>query len=152
MNHPPYPYEILSFPSISIPLSSVSLSAHLYLPSPHFPSEVFPTILEYLPYGKNTGTAIRDYITHRYFCGFGYACLRVDIRGNGESEGLMFDEYLKEEQDDCLEVIEWIIHQKWSDGKVGMMGISWGGFNSLQVAYRRPDALKVKLINFLLYR
>lgn len=93
-----------------------------------------PAILEYLPYRKRDGTAVRDQLTHPYFAGHGYACLRVDMRGCGESDGLLADEYLQQEQDDAIEVIRWIIQQPWSSGKVGMMGISWGGFNGLQVA------------------
>ena len=99
-----------------------------------------PAILEYIPYRKRDGTAVRDELTHPYFAGHGYACVRVDMRGNGESDGLMFDEYLKQEQDDALEVIAWIAAQPWCSGKVGMIGISWGGFNGLQVAARRPPA------------
>ncbi len=101
-----------------------------------------PAILEYLPYRKRDGTAERDARTHPVYAGHGYACVRVDIRGNGESEGLMWDEYLRQEQDDALEVIAWIADQPWCDGNVGMMGISWGGFNALQVAARQPAALK----------
>ena len=67
-----------------------------------------PAILEYLPYRKRDGTAERDELTHPYFAGHGYACVRVDMRGNGESDGLMWDEYLKQEQDDALEVIDWL--------------------------------------------
>ncbi|MGX9080779.1 CocE/NonD family hydrolase, partial [Klebsiella pneumoniae] len=52
------------------------------------------------------------------------------------------DEYLLQEQDDALEVIDWLCQQPWCDGNLGMMGISWGGFNSLQVAARQPEALK----------
>jgi hypothetical protein len=101
-----------------------------------------PAILEYLPYRKNDGTAIRDRVLHEYFAGHGYACVRVDMRGSGDSDGLLLDEYLPQEQQDALEVIAWIASQPWCTGKVGMMGISWGGFNSLQVAAHRPPALK----------
>lgn len=101
-----------------------------------------PAIFEYLPYRKRDGTALRDELTYPYYAGHGYAGVRVDMRGNGESDGLMFDEYVKQEQDDALEVIAWIARQPWCDGNVGMMGISWGGFNGLQVAARRPAALK----------
>ena len=45
------------------------------------------------------------------------------------------------EQDDALELIAWIRRQPWCTGRVGMFGISWGGFNGLQVAYRQPDGL-----------
>ena len=101
-----------------------------------------PAILEYLPYRKRDGTAERDHLTHPYFAGHGYACIRVDMRGSGESDGLLDDEYLKQEQDDCLEVLAWIAAQPWCTGSIGMIGISWGGFNGLQVAARRPPALK----------
>jgi predicted acyl esterase len=79
---------------------------------------------------------------HPFFAGHGYAAVRVDIRGSGESEGVLRDEYLELEQDDALEVIAWIAGQPWCDGNVGMMGKSWGGFNGLQVAARRPPALR----------
>lgn len=117
------------------------LAARMWLPMDAEASPV-PAILEYLPYRKRDGTAVRDQLTHPYFAGHGYACLRVDMRGCGESDGDFVDEYLQQEQDDALEVIAWIAAQPWCSGKVGMMGISWGGFNSLQVAARQPEALK----------
>ena len=79
---------------------------------------------------------------HPYFAGHGYAAVRVDIRGSGELDGLLSDEYAQQEQDDALEVIAWLAAQPWCSGAIGMMGISWGGFNALQVAARRPPALK----------
>ena len=125
-----------------IPLNDgTRLAARIWLPLDATDRPV-PAILEYLPYRKRDGTAARDAHNHAYFAGHGYACVRVDIRGNGDSEGLMWDEYLQQEQDDALEVIAWIAAQPWCDGNVGMMGISWGGFNALQVAARRPPALK----------
>ena len=117
------------------------LAARIWLPEDAEQNRV-PAILEYIPYRKRDGTVVRDHLTHPYLAGHGYACVRVDMRGNGESDGLMWDEYLKQEQDDALEVIDWMAHQPWCTGKVGMMGISWGGFNALQVAARRPPALK----------
>ena len=101
-----------------------------------------PAILEYIPYRRRDGTRERDATTHPYFAGHGYACVRVDIRGTGDSDGVILDEYLKQEQDDAVEVIAWLAAQPWCSGKVGMIGISWGGFNGLQVAARRPPALK----------
>ena len=101
-----------------------------------------PAILEFLPYRKNDGTIIRDEITMPATAEQGYACVRVDIRGSGESEGLFDDEYSEQELSDAGQVIDWISRQSWCDGNVGMVGISWGGFNSLQLAYRQPPALK----------
>ena len=117
------------------------LAARIWLPADAEDDPV-PVILEYLPYRKRDGTAVRDELTHPYFAGHGYGCIRVDMRGNGDSDGLMWDEYLKQEQDDALEVIDWATQQTWCSGTVGMIGISWGGFNGLQVAARGPEALK----------
>ncbi|HUI89069.1 MAG TPA: CocE/NonD family hydrolase [Anaerolineales bacterium] len=117
------------------------LAARIWMPAEAAQHPV-PAILEYLPYRKDDGTAIRDRVLHEYFAGHGYVSVRVDMRGSGDSDGLLLDEYLPQEQQDALEVIAWIANQPWCTGKVGMMGISWGGFNSLQVAARRPPALK----------
>jgi uncharacterized protein len=137
-----FPRDIIELENVWIPMpDGCRLAARIWMPVDAETSPV-PTILEYLPYRKRDGTAERDALTHPYFAGYGYACVRVDMRGNGESEGLMFDEYAQQEQDDAVAVIEWLAAQPWSTGKVGMMGISWGGFNGLQVAARRPEALK----------
>jgi putative CocE/NonD family hydrolase len=116
------------------------LAARIWLPVDAEASPV-PGILEYLPYRKRDATSERDTLTHPHTAGHGYACVRVDMRGSGESDGLLWDEYLKQEQDDAVEVIAWIAAQPWCSGKVGMVGISWGGFNGLQIAMRRPPAL-----------
>jgi putative CocE/NonD family hydrolase len=101
-----------------------------------------PAILEYLPYRKRDFTARRDALNHHYFAGHGYAGVRVDLRGSGESDGVLTDEYLEQELADGEEVIDWLVNQPWCDGNVGMIGISWGGFNGLQIAARRPPGLK----------
>ncbi len=134
--------NVTELENIFIPLSDgCQLAARIWMPDDAAQNPV-PAILEYLPYRKRDGTLDRDEMTHPYFAAHGYACIRVDMRGNGESDGLMFDEYLKQEQDDALEVIDWITGQAWCSGQVGMIGISWGGFNGLQVAALRPPALK----------
>ena len=101
-----------------------------------------PAVLEYLPYRKGDATAIDDSVRHPYFAGHGYAGVRVDIRGSGDSEGVLPTSTSPQEQDDALEVLRWIAAQPWCTASIGMMGISWGGFNSLQVAARRPPELK----------
>ena len=117
------------------------LAARIWLPVDAADDPV-PAILEYIPYRKNDLTAQGDAIRHPYFAGHGYAAIRVDMRGSGDSDGLLLNEYLPQEQDDALEVLAWIAAQPWCTGAVGMIGISWGGFNSLQVAARRPPELK----------
>jgi uncharacterized protein len=117
------------------------LAARIWLPEDAEEDPV-PALLEYIPYRKNDGTAVEDSTRHPYFAGHGYASVRVDLRGSGDSDGILLDEYLLQEQDDALEVIAWLAAQPWCTGDVGMFGISWGGFNSLQVAARRPPELK----------
>ena len=137
-----FPRKIKEIANLWIPLSDgTKLAARLWLPTDAEKNPV-PALLEYLPYRKTDGTHERDALTHPYLAGHGYASIRVDMRGNGDSEGVMLDEYAKQEQDDALEVIDWLAKQKWCSGKVGMFGISWGGFNALQVAARQPPALK----------
>ena len=134
--------EIEEWPDLRIPLpDGCVLSARVWLPRDAGRDPV-PAILEYLPYRKRDGTVARDALTHPWFARRGYACLRVDMRGNGDSDGLMADEYSETELADAEAVIAWIAAQGWCSGAVGMMGISWGGFNALQVAARAPAPLK----------
>ncbi|MBT8409851.1 MAG: CocE/NonD family hydrolase [Alphaproteobacteria bacterium] len=137
-----FPHKVIETPDMEIRLSDgCRLSARVWMPQDAQQHPV-PAILEYLPYRKRDGTAVRDALTHPYFAGHGYACLRVDMRGNGDSEGVMEDEYTAQELADACEVISWIAEQDWCSGRVGMMGISWGGFNGLQVAALQPEPLK----------
>lgn len=117
----------------------VHLSARLWRPSADAP---VPAILEMIPYRKRDGTAVRDEAIHPCIAAHGYACLRVDLRGSGESEGILTDEYTAEELADACAVIAWAAAQPWCSGAVGMMGKSWGAFNALQVAALQPPALK----------
>src|SRR5215475_11009186 len=137
-----FPRSVRVIEHTLIPLKDgTTLAARIWLPDDAEQNPV-PAILEYLPYRKRDGAYERDALTHPYLAGHGYAGVRVDIRGCGESSGLLFDEYAKQEQDDGVEVIAWLAAQPWCSGVVGMMGISWGGFNGLQIAARRPPALK----------
>jgi len=136
-----FPRTIRHQEHLQIPVrDGIRLAARMWSPedAEHDP---VPAILEFIPYRKRDGTRQRDELHHPYFAGHGYACLRVDLRGSGDSEGVLVDEYLEQELTDGEDVIAWIAEQPWCDGSVGMMGISWGGFNGLQLAARRPPAL-----------
>lgn len=137
-----YPYVINENSDMAITLpDGCRLSARVWMPVNAHEKPV-PAILEFLPYRKRDGTAARDAMTHPYFAGHGYACLRVDMRGCGDSEGLFDDEYSAQEMQDAQDVIAWIAAQDWCTGSIGMMGISWGGFNGLQAASFAPEPLK----------
>jgi pimeloyl-ACP methyl ester carboxylesterase len=116
------------------------LAARIWLPEDAVERPV-PAILEYIPYRKNDATAARDAAMHPYFAEHGYAAVRVDTRGSGDSDGILRDEYLPQEQRDGLEVLRWLASQPWCTGRVGMMGKSWGGFNALQIAAHDPPEL-----------
>ncbi|CAN5535293.1 CocE/NonD family hydrolase [soil metagenome] len=137
-----FPHEIEVIEHLWIPLSDgTRLAARVWMPADARDNPI-PAILEYLPYRLTDGTNERDALQHPYFAGHGYASVRVDMRGSGNSTGIMYDEYLKQEQDDALEILAWLAAQPWCDGNVGIIGISWGGFNGLQIAARRPPELK----------
>ena len=136
------PHEVRQIDYVWIPLSDgARLAARVWLPV-DAEADPVPAILEAVPYRLSDGMVTRDVLIHPYYAGHGYACVRVDLRGSGESDGVLENEYAPQEQEDLLEVIAWIARQPWCSGGVGMTGISWGGFNSLQLAARRPPALK----------
>jgi uncharacterized protein len=137
-----YPRPIRLVENLWIPMADGNrLAAKMWLPVDAEQNPV-PAIIDYIPYRKRDGSVLADERTFPYFAGHGYACLRIDIRGTGDSDGLFEDEYVRQEQDDGVAAIEWIAAQGWCSGKVGMIGISWGGFSALQVAARRPEPLK----------
>ena len=120
----------------------VRLAADIYWPAGSDDASTYPVLLEYLPYRKDESRA-RNYALYSYFLDRGYVVARVDIRGTGNSEGKTIPyEYSEIELNDGEVVIDWLARQSWSSGNVGMFGISWGGFNSIQMAMRNPPALK----------
>lgn len=124
--------------TVWIPMSDgCRLAAKLWLPQDAEQAPV-PAILEYIPYRRRDHKAIRDQEIHAWFARHGYAGVRVDLRGSGDSEGILRDEYLQQELDDGLEILRWLAAQSWCSGKVGLFGLSWGGFNALQLAALRP--------------
>ncbi len=119
----------------------IRLSAKIWLPV-KAKNKPVPAILEFIPYRKRDAYALRDHQNHAWMASHGYACIRPDMRGHGDSEGIMLDEYSLREQEDSIEIIDWLAKQKWCSGKVGMMGLSWGGIASMQAAIKQPPALK----------
>ncbi len=136
------PRAVLEKEHVEIPMpDGTRLAARIWMPESAATQPV-PAILEYIPYRKNDKTLERDHARAPWLAAQNYAYVRVDLRGTGESEGLMEDEYTEIELQDGCDVIAWIADQTWCDGGVGIVGISWGGFNGLQIAAMRPPALK----------
>jgi putative CocE/NonD family hydrolase len=141
------PYATKEEQHVWIPVSDgTRLAARIWRPVSSDDTPV-PAVLEYIPYRRRDLTSVRDSVHHPYIAGHGYACVRVDIRGTGESEGVLRDEYLEVEQSDAEDVLAWLAEQPWCDGRTGMMGISWGAFAALQVAARRPPSLRAVVIS-----
>lgn len=139
---PAGPREVRAIENVWIPMpDGTRIAARLWLPADAEHDPV-PALVEYIPYRKRDNTRLGDERHHPYLASFGYACVRPDIRGAGDSEGPVQDEYIQQEQDDAVAIIAWLAKQPWCTGKVGMFGISWGGFSALQVAAQRPPALK----------
>ncbi len=135
---------VICTPHLWVPMPDGSqLGARLWLPENSGP---VPAILEYIPYRKDDYSALRDSTTIAHFAHQGYACIRVDMRGSGSSDGVLLDEYTDQEVDDGVAVIDWLVQQGWCDGNVGTIGISWGGITGMQLAQRAPEALKTIIV------
>ncbi|MDQ1040793.1 putative CocE/NonD family hydrolase [Streptomyces sp. V3I8] len=140
------PYATREEEDVRVPMpDGIQLSARVWRPTSS-ENEPVPAVLEYIPYRKRDLTSVRDSVHHPYIAGHGYACVRVDLRGTGDSEGVLRDEYLEQEQADAEAVLAWLADQPWCDGNTGMMGLSWGAFAALQVAARQPPSLRAVVI------
>ncbi|MEL7256960.1 MAG: CocE/NonD family hydrolase [Pseudomonadota bacterium] len=134
--------SIRSIEHIWIPMpDGTRLAARMWMPA-QIPSGGVPAIFEYIPYRKADMVRARDERNHPFLAENGYVSLRVDMRGSGDSDGVMCDMYTPEELADARHVIEWIAAQDWCNGRVGMFGTSWGGTASLQACIDAPDALR----------
>jgi uncharacterized protein len=137
-----FPHTVREIEHVDVPMpDGCRLGARIWLPEDAEMRPV-PAILEYIPYRKNDLCVPADRMNGTWLAGHGYAYVRLDLRGAGDSEGLLLDEYLPQELADGCDAIAWIASQPWCDGSVGMIGISWGGFNGLQIAALEPPALK----------
>ncbi len=116
------------------------LAANLYLPETDSP---VPALLEYTPYLKD-GRGGRGVVetAQRYFAQRGYACLTLDMRGFGASDGIPAPPFSAQEKEDGYDVLDWMASQPWCNGRTGMWGASYGGDTSLSVASLQPPSLK----------
>jgi uncharacterized protein len=138
---PPRPFRIIENEWITLK-DGTRLGARLWIPEAEKSGVGAPVVLEYLPYRKRDVTRKNGNATGEKLAKHGVAYARVDIRGSGDSDGLLRGEYTRQQQLDGAEVIAWLAVQPWSTGAVGMRGISWGGFNTFQIAALAPPQLK----------
>ncbi len=137
-----YPHDIRIVPGLRIKLSDGrTLSARLWLPVSADETPV-PAVVEYDPYRHRDASYPRDALIHPWFAGHGFASIRLQPAGSGDSTGPPMDEYVAREQDDCIEALAWIARQSWCSGRTGLFGLSWGANAALQIAARQPPSLK----------
>jgi uncharacterized protein len=138
-------HAVAALRDVRIPVSDgLELSANLWLPGPRRDGTgltALPAILEMIPYRKDDWRAASDESRGEWLAARGYAFCRLDVRGTGSSPGIALDEYTARETQDGYDAVEWLAAQPWSNGKVGMWGISYGGFTSIQVALLHPPHL-----------
>jgi putative CocE/NonD family hydrolase len=90
--------------------------------------------------GQNGG-AFRTFTVDKSLVQAGYSFVVVDVRGTGFSQG-KWDVFQRREQQDTLEVIDWASKQRFSNGKVGMTGMSYSAINQIYAANKNPAPLK----------
>ena len=132
----------------------VKIAVDLYLPDGLKPGQQIPTIMHQTRYWRSIeyrwlislfkdersrgiiGTYAARFLQH------GYAWVDVDVRGSGASFGTRPIAYSPEEIQDGAEIVNWIIAQPWSNGKVGAMGISYSGGAAEMLLVNQHPAVK----------
>ena len=108
----------------------VELSTDIYFPVAPGP---FPTVLSRTPYNNNGAGAAA---TGKWYAQRGYVFATQDVRGKYDSEGAYT--LYADEGDNGIDTLRWIAEQPWSDGKIGMIGGSYGGYVQIAPAVQRP--------------
>lgn len=125
---------------IAASIDGISLFAEVYLPDGEGP---WPTILHSTPYKHVDkaagGLVFGDFYVNSYVPR-GYAVVIADVRGFGDSEGCV-EVWGPNEQQDQYDLVEWVAAQEWSDGKVGMIGVSYPGTTPIEAAVMAPPHL-----------
>ncbi|WP_123029269.1 CocE/NonD family hydrolase [Mycolicibacterium stellerae] len=85
------------------------------------------------------------------FVASGYAWVDVDVRGTGASYGSRVSEWSPDEIRDGAEIVDWIVRQPWSDGKVGALGSSYGGAAAEFLLLNRHPAVRAIAPRFALF-
>ncbi len=93
-----------------------------------------------IPYGSSNLYQSWELVDPEKWVPDGYVCLRVDSRGCGCSEGYV-DHFSRRETQDLYEIIEWAAVQPWSNGKIGLNGISYYSMNAWHIASKNPPHL-----------
>ncbi|MER7753921.1 CocE/NonD family hydrolase [Kitasatospora sp. NPDC097643] len=130
---PSYPFHTTR-EDVRIPLpDGTALYARLWRP---VSDEPVPALLEYSAGRLSDWTAAEDARRHPWYAGHGYAAVRVDTRGHGNSFGLPVAPGSDQELADGAAVVDWISRRPWCSGRVGLLGVGAAGTTALQLAAR----------------
>ncbi len=130
--------------NVCVPLADgTNLRVDIFMPLGKGP---WPVIINAYPYQKDGVGAIFTMESY-YLLKAGYAVVMADLRGIGASEGVSQDPFDGLRGDDLYALVEWSANQKWSNGKVGMEGTSYGGMTALRAAAEDPPSLKAIYAN-----
>ncbi len=116
----------------------ISLDSDEYVPTTGCPC---PVILVQTPYRKSDST-VAEY--NPYFPSHGYAEIVVDVRGTGSSEGY-WTSFGTPEQQDSVELVQWAAHRPFSNGTIGLAGVSYSAINQF-LTVEQPGTSAVKAI------
>lgn len=134
-------FGVLDVVSNKVPASADGALLHVEVTLPDGEGP-FPTLLVASPY--NTPERAADGYANKayaqYFASRGYAFATMDLRGTGISGGC-FSMRGAVDQADIKDAVDWLGTQEWSDGKVGMFGVSYEGFTPVAAAVAQPEHL-----------
>src|SRR5919108_795952 len=143
-------YKDIGTETLRLPMAD-GVQVYIEVTRPKGPGR-FPVIAELSPYH---GTVYqRDGVRMLpddgglvdYFVPRGYAVVMMDLRGTGKSQGCL-DHMGPKDQSDAKEVIEWAAGQKWSNGRVGVIGHSYPGGTSVMSLAQRPKGLATIVVS-----
>jgi putative CocE/NonD family hydrolase len=127
-------YQALMEHNVQVKMrDGIYLSTDIYLPDA--PGK-FPALLSRTPYSNNGAGAVES---GKWYAERGYAYLAQDVRGKYDSEGKYT--LFRDEANDGQDTIEWIGTRPWSNGKVGMLGGSYGGYVQIATGVRTSPYL-----------
>ena len=122
----------------------VRIAVDVMLPQGLPPAAKIPALLSFTRYWRAKEGREPDNL-QKFFVGHGYAVVMVDVRGTGASFGVWTMPWSKEEVRDYGEVVDWVVKQTWSSGKVGVFGSSYGGNSALHLASLKHPAVRAVL-------
>jgi putative CocE/NonD family hydrolase len=128
-----------------------ALSVHITRPEPE---GRYPTVMSYCPYrylpelaqAPSDREYSNSFNSSHYLAERGYVCVNYDVRGTGASGGASTDMYSDAERQDGYDMVEWIASQPWSNGHVGIWGISYGAVVAWQIAAAAPPHLRAIIV------